>query len=325
MAEKLYRSIDEINHKGEPLEKILEDHRAWYESDGKKGNPACLAEADLRCADLYEADLLEANLGGANLIGANLRGANLGGAILSGANLSGADLRGAILSRVDLIGTDLRGAIMWGTAILDCDLSSVIGLETVKHLGPSSIGVDTIFESKGKIPEAFLRGAGVPDIFIEYAKSLIANPIEFYSCFISHSHQDQEFCERLYADLQAKSVRCWYFPEDAIWGKSVWGEIDSSIRVYDKLVVVCSENSLNSPAVVREIERALQREDQEKKEVLFPIRIDDYLFANWDHPRKADVVAKVVCDFRGWKDHDKYSKNFDKLLKALNRKSEPRA
>jgi len=186
--------------------------------------------------------------------------------------------------------------------------------------GPlQSIGIDTIFRSRGKIPDIFLRGAGVPEIFITYAQSLVANPIEFYSCFISHSHQDQQFCDRLYADLQAKSVRCWYFPEDATWGKSVWGEIDSSIRIYDKLVVVCSESSLNSPAVIREIERALQREDKEKKEVLFPIRIDDHLFDRWDHPRKADVVAKVVGDFRDWNEHNTYSKNFDKLLKALNR------
>jgi len=47
---------------------------------------------------------------------------------------------------------------------------------------------------------------------------------------------------------------------------------------YDKLVVVCSEHSLESPPVIREIERALQKEDREHKNVLFPIRIDDYLF-----------------------------------------------
>ena len=68
----------------------------------------------------------------------------------------------------------------------------------------------------------------------------------------------------------------------------------SGIRHYDKLVVICSKHSLESPPVIREIERALQKEDREHRNVLFPIRIDDYLFDEWDHPRKADVVSKVV-------------------------------
>jgi len=256
----------------------------------------------------------------ADLEWAALRAADLAGTDLRWTDLRGANLNEAFLNRADLRGAKVRDAIFGATIIVNCDLTDVTGLESVEHRAPSSIGIDTIFKSKGKIPEAFLKGAGVPDVFITYAKSLAANPIEFYSCFISHSAEDQEFCDRLHADLRAKSVRCWYFPEDATWGKAVWGEIDSAVRLYDKLVVVCSEQSLNSGPVIREIERALQKEDREKKEVLFPIRIDDYLFKEWEHPRKADVVAKVAGDFCGWQDHKSYKKNFDKLLKALNRK-----
>ena len=45
-----------------------------------------------------------------------------------------------------------------------------------------------------------MRGAGVPEEFITYMRSLVANPIEFHSCFISYSSKDQEFAERLHAD-----------------------------------------------------------------------------------------------------------------------------
>jgi hypothetical protein len=79
-------------------------------------------------------------------------------------------------------------------------------------MGPSTIGIDTIYRSKGKIPEGFLRGAGVPEEFITYMRSLVANPIEFYSCFISYSSKDQQFAESLYAALQVKNVRCWFAP-----------------------------------------------------------------------------------------------------------------
>ena len=84
-------------------------------------------------------------------------------------------------------------------------------------------------------------------------------------------------------------------------------------------MVICSQHSLKSPPVIREIERALQKEDREHRNVLFPIRIDDYLFDKWDHPRKADVVSKVIGDFRGSENHAAYAKAFPRFLDALNR------
>src|SRR5260221_459687 len=98
--------------------------------------------ADLRTADLKEADL---------------SGADLSGADLSGADLSGADLREADLSGADLSGANLSEAIVGWTTFADVDLSSALNLDTVRHDGPSTIGIDTIYKSKEKIPDAFLR------------------------------------------------------------------------------------------------------------------------------------------------------------------------
>jgi uncharacterized protein YjbI with pentapeptide repeats len=289
--------------------------------------------AYLRRADLIGADLSDANLYGADFTGADLSGALLNQTALTEANLSRVELCGADLSGADLGGTDLRGAdldnsdfagvLAYGTVFGDNDLSRVKGLETVQHRGPSTIGIDTIYKSKGNIPEAFLRGCGVPEDFITSMRSLVGKAIDFYSCFISYSSKDDDFAQRLYADLQAKNVRCWKFDESAKWGEPVWGEIDAAIRHYDKLVVICSKHSLQSPPVIREIERALQKEDREHKNVLFPIRIDDYLFDEWDHPRKADVVSKVAGDFRGWNNLATYSKAFPRFLDALNRPQQP--
>ena len=286
-----------------------------------------LFKENLILAHLVRADLGAANLSGANLVEANLveadlAEANLHGADLSGANLGGAILVGALLVRANLRGADLTKAVISHAAFGDNDLSDVKGLETVHHLGPSTIGIDTIYKSKGNIPEVFLRGCGVPEDFIVYMKSLVGKPIEFYSCFISYSSKDDDFAQRLHADLQAKNVRCWRFDENAKWGEPVWAEIDRSIGYYDKLVVICSAKSLQSQPVIREIERALQREDRENKNILFPVRIDDYLFEEWDHPRKADVVSKTVGDFRGWKNMEDYSKAFTRFLDAINRPQE---
>ena len=72
------------------LKKILNDHRRWLESEGKKGKRANLAYAKLKEADLYAACLSRINLQGADLQGADLSEADLYGANLQDANLDDA-------------------------------------------------------------------------------------------------------------------------------------------------------------------------------------------------------------------------------------------
>ena len=93
-------------------------------------------------------------------------------------------------------------------------------------------------------------------------------------------------------------------------------EVDRAVRVYDKLVVICSDAALKAEPVIREIERALQREGREKKEVLFPITIDDAVFS-WDHELQADVVRKNIGDFRNWRNVDSYKKSLHRLIRDL--------
>jgi uncharacterized protein YjbI with pentapeptide repeats len=295
--------------------------------DGANLCGAHLDGANLRSADLSTVDLRELDLGGVQLSGADLSGVDLSGADLSGAHLSGSDLRGADLRRTQLSGADLSeadlsGAIASNTCFINLDLSHIKGLDKIQHLTASSIGIDTIYKSKGNIPDVFLRGCGVPENLIAYMHSLTNKAFDVYSCFISHSEEDKTFSECIYADLQANGIRTWYFAEDAKWGKTVWGDIDRKTKIYDQLVVVLSENSLQTQTVLREIERSLDREEKEHKNILFPITLDPYVFDTWEHERKADVVGKLVGDFIGWdKDPEKYGKAFDELLKGLKAKS----
>jgi hypothetical protein len=191
-------------------------------------------------------------------------------------------------------------------------------------VGPSSIGIDTIYESRGKIDETFLRNAGVPENFISHIESLTRTAIDFYSCFISFTESDDAFAQKLYNDLRGADVRCWRWKEDAKWGQALMRSISDAVRIYDKLIVICSESSLSSPAVIREIERALQKEDElarhgKDSEVLFPIRLDDSLFITWNHHRKADVLSKNVGDFRDWKNPRSYTERLERLIRDLKR------
>ncbi len=255
----------------------------WSDLSGANMDGADLSKADLEIANLRDAELREADLNMANLSGANIDGADLSGANfirasvtdvdLRGANFHGADLRETDLSRARLTGTDFTGTQTRGTIFADVDLSTAKGLETIKHWGASTIGIDTIYKSRGKIPEVFLRGCGVPDEFIAYIGSMVGRSIEFYSCFISYSTHDQEFAERLHADLQAKGVRCWFAPEEMKGGRKLHEQIDEAIRLHDKLLLILSEHSMSSDWVKTEIANAREREKKEGKQLLFPITL----------------------------------------------------
>lgn len=285
-----------------------------------------LSEADLSSVNLSEADLSGANLQRANLSRSLLIGTNLRGAFLDGTNLRGADLRGADLYRTNFIECDLNGAyvndalVEW-TVFVNIDLSKVEGLQMVRHQGPLSIGIDTIYRSEGMIPEVFLRNAGVPETYITYMRSLIIKPIDYYSCFISYSSKDEAFAKRLYADLQSLNVRCWFAPEDLKIGDKIRPRIEESIRLYDKLLLVLSEHSIASNWVSYEVERALNKEPEGIPNVLFPIRLDDTVMkskAGW-----ADDIRRTrhIGDFCNWKDHDDYQKAFARLLRDLKSES----
>jgi uncharacterized protein YjbI with pentapeptide repeats len=276
---------------------------------------ADLSVADLPGANLSRLDLTLTNLSGSNLSRANLEGARLRATGLFGANLSGAHLEGA----------DFSDCRMLMTTLANNDLSKVSGLGTVRHNGPSTIGIDTIYRSKGMIPEVFLRGAGVPEEFIRYMKSLMANPIEFYSCFISYSTKDQEFAERLHGDLQNKNVRCWFAPHDVQGGKKLHEQIDEAIRVHEKVLLILSESSMSSEWVKTEIAKARKRELREMKQVLFPVRLVPFeAIQDWecfDADAGKDSAREIreyfIPDFSEWKEHDKYKKAFDRLLGDL--------
>jgi class 3 adenylate cyclase len=147
--------------------------------------------------------------------------------------------------------------------------------------------------------------------------SMVPNPVQFYSCFISYSSKDQSFAERLYTDLQNNGVRCWFAPEDLKIGAEIRASIDESIRVHDKLLLVLSERSVESQWVEQEVETALAREREQGRTVLFPIRLDDAVMvgkAGWSAYLRN---TRNIGDFTRWKDYDAYRKAFERLLRDL--------
>ena len=230
----------------EHLQILKQGVEAWntWRRENESSRPD-LSVTTLVSADLRGADLRFASLRGATLMSADLRDATLCGASLHGADLRGADLRGADLRGASLARADVSEALLWDTAFGNTNLTAVRGLETCHHEGPSILDHRTLVKS-GHLPLAFLRGCGLPDALIDYLPSLLNQPFQFYSCFISYASQDQAFAQRLHADLQNKGVRCWFAPEDMKIGDRLRPRIDETIRLYDKLLLVLSKTSVAS-------------------------------------------------------------------------------
>jgi len=313
-------------------------------ADLRKASPIL---ADLSGADLSNSDLREADLSGANLYNANFTNANLGKAQLlecelfstnfTGAKLADAVLSGAKLMHSNLDGADFSNALMGGTTLGFVDLSQASGLDKVKHYQPSTIGIQTIAESKGNIPEIFLRGCGLTDWEIESAK--LYNPnlgnedidkilykihdlratqaIQISPLFISYSHEDAPFVDKLETYLNNKGIRFWRDIHDMKSGR-MEKQIDRAIRQNPTVLLILSENSIKSDWVEHEVRTARDLEKEAGHDVLCPVALDDsWKSSPWPKRLMEQVMEYNILPFSSWKDDSIFEQTFVKLIDGL--------
>jgi hypothetical protein len=215
----------------------------------------------------------------------------------------------------------MTDAALANTLFANTDFTGAIDLATCNHFGPSTIDHRTLQKS-GSLPTTFLRGIGLPDTFIDYLPSLFNQAIQYYSCFISYSAKDDNFAKRIHADLQNNGVRCWFAPHDLPIGEKILDSIDAAIRLRDKILLVLSEHSIGSDWVEDEVTAGFEEERKRGQTVLFPIRLDDTVFATGE-TWAAKLRARNIGDFRRWKDHDSYKQSLDRVLRDLKAGRKP--
>ena len=212
---------------------------------------AALSYADLENADLSGANLTAADFSWANLSNANLRDCVLTGASLMMTNLTGADLRGARIIKPCLESAILHRAKAGGTLFANCDLRSVIGLDSMLHGAPSTIALDTLARSGGRIPRLFLQGAGVAEPLIAAQDALTAERRTYPTILLIGSLADSELAERLCKNLSQAHIPAWaLYPDDEDALNSGEASLDH-IVYYDRLALLCTDAALENPLTSR--------------------------------------------------------------------------
>ena len=227
---------------------------------------------------------------------------------------------------------------MGGTIIASTNLIKVLGLENIKHQSPSAISLDTIQISKGELPEVFLRGCGLSDWEIESAKLYIpglsnqeinnviykifdlrANQsIQISPLFISYSHADTLFVEKLEPFLTKIGIRFWRDVHDATAGR-LETQIDHAMRQNPTVILILSENSTRSDWVEHEARLARDLEKEIGRDVLCPIALDDsWKSAKWPARLMEQIKEYNILDYSKWNDDKAFEQVFNKMISGLD-------
>ena len=273
---------------------------------------AAMSYADLQGADLSGANLTSADLSWSNLSGANLQGAALTTTSLQMVNLTGADLRGARIVRAGLDSAILHQASAGGTLFANCDLRMTIGLDTMKHTAPSTIALDTLANSGGRIPREFLIAAGVAEPLVVAQDVMKSERRVFPTTLFVAALSDRELAERLRSHLWNAQVPAWIlYPDDEDALNTGEASLDHTV-LYDRLALICTDGALENPLSSRYFAELMRSGKQPGSAPLAALAFGEMFFDRQDRLCR-QLRDSEYLDFRGGEDSA-----LDSLLRLLS-------
>ena len=95
------------------------------------------------------------------------------------------------------------------------------------------------------------------------------------SIFISYSHKDSDFVDKLGTALVLNQIRVYIDRWEMNVGDSITERVSSAITEASFLIVVLSKHSVESPWCKREINTGLMLELEKRRVVVLPILLED--------------------------------------------------
>lgn len=156
-------------------------------------------------------------------------------------------------------------------------------------------------------------------------KAWVNAKAQFLSCFISYSHADETFVRVLYSRLKNEGLQLWYAAEHMQPGRKIHEEIEKNVRVFDKLLLVLSEDSMKSQWVATEIRTAIQQEWISGTRKLIPIRLVSFdrirEWQNFNSDVGKDMAVELreyfIPDFSAWRNTLEFEIAARKLIDSL--------
>ena len=199
-------------------------------------------------------------------------------------------------------------------------------MREINQSGPSTIDFDTLVLSLDRsemcfLPdvEEFIHKAGVSKRLIKEIPKIIAG-IKYCSAFVSYGNPNKEFAEKLCKDLEKKGVTCWLYSLDYTPGEKTWREISEKRRGSEKMILICSFQSLIRDAVKKEIEQQID----ENPDKIVPISLDNIWKEDGFSVKRGRIDLKPSLLDRNYADfseESRYDEALEILLKGLERKT----
>lgn len=124
--------------------------------------------------------------------------------------------------------------------------------------------------------------------------------------FLSHSSKDKDFVRRLANDLTEMGHTPWLDERDIRAGESIVGKVGEGVAKADYVVIVLSNNSVQSGWFAREWEAKLWQEINQGKTMVIPVLFEDCEIPLLLQPKK-------YADFR-----KSYTKGFVELMGGIS-------
>ena len=135
--------------------------------------------------------------------------------------------------------------------------------------------------------------------------------------FISYSHVDREFVDKIGNYLTQSGIRYWRDIHDMTAGR-IEKQIDRALHLNTTVLIILSEHSIKSDWAEHEVRTARGLEQELGRDVLCPIALDDgWKSSRWPRRLMEQIMEYNILDFSAWHDDSKFDSMFRKLIDGL--------
>lgn len=230
-------------------------------------------------AKFINTDLLNTDLNSSNFSNSDFTGSNLESSILCNS-----DLEGAILINTNLRWADLRNTNLSNVEIYRAALKSTkVYFEDIKS---------------SKVLTNQLKDGS---LMVERAIKVMV--------FISYSHADSIFANKLENALRTKSIDVWIDSQEILPGDSLIEKIRAGIDNSQYVCALISSNSINSSWVQNELDIAMNQQIENKKVKVLPLVLEENLTL------PSFLVGKLYVDFSN---SEFFENGISQIMRRLN-------